>query len=115
MITTVERVSILETKVDDIRQDIKELHDCLDRTRDELMAELDKMHQEQKEDNRCLIRQLEGFHKENSRQHQELDTKILHLENFKIKWLTTIAVLGPIVAYIFAIIDWPSLLNNALK
>ena len=49
--TVPERVSVLETKVDnveekidDLKVDVKEMHDCLDKTRDELKADLDKMY-----------------------------------------------------------------------
>ena len=45
-----ERVGIVETrvehlneKVDDIKVDIKDMHDCLDQTRDRVLAQLDVM------------------------------------------------------------------------
>ena len=45
--TVPERVSVLETKVDnieekldDIKVDVKDMHDCLDRTRDEVLAHI---------------------------------------------------------------------------
>mgnify|MGYP007006648639 CR=1 FL=1 len=51
MATTVERVGVLETKVqhidekiDDIKVDIKDVHDCLDRTGDALKTQLSSMH-----------------------------------------------------------------------
>ena len=47
MATTVERLGIVETKVenlsekmDDLKSDVKEMHDCLDKTRDELKEQL---------------------------------------------------------------------------
>ena len=47
MSTTIERVSVLEVKVthvdqkiDELKVDVKEMHDCLDRTRDTVMDEL---------------------------------------------------------------------------
>jgi hypothetical protein len=53
MATVVERVGVLETKVqhidekiDDIKADIKEVHDCLDRTGDALKSQLALMHTE---------------------------------------------------------------------
>lgn len=51
MATTAERIGIVETKVenlseklDDIKGDVKEMHDCLDKTRDDLTAKLDEMY-----------------------------------------------------------------------
>ena len=51
MTTTVERLGIVETKVenlnekmDDLKVDVKDMHDCLDRTREDLTGQLDKMY-----------------------------------------------------------------------
>jgi hypothetical protein len=51
MTTTVERLGIVETKVenlsekiDHLKVDVREMHDCLDKTRDELKGELEKMY-----------------------------------------------------------------------
>lgn len=51
MATTVERLGIVETKVenlgeklDHLKIDVKEMHDCLDKTRDDLKGELEKMY-----------------------------------------------------------------------
>jgi hypothetical protein len=51
MATTTERLGIVETKVenlnekmDDLKVDVKEMHDCLDKTRDDLKGELQKMY-----------------------------------------------------------------------
>lgn len=51
MATTVERLGIVETKVtnldeklDDLKIDVKEMHDCLDKTRDGLNSQLEKMY-----------------------------------------------------------------------
>ena len=50
MATSQERIGVLETKVEGINEkidtlkiDVKEMHDCLDKTRDDLSAKLDKM------------------------------------------------------------------------
>jgi chromosome segregation ATPase len=74
MATTSERVSVLETKVqhidekvDDIKADIKEVHECLDRTGDELKSQLVLMHTE------------------SCNQHNELAGKIASLEKSKDK------------------------------
>lgn len=80
MATTAERLGIVETKVetldekiDDIKVDVKDLHDCLDRTGDELKAQLVQMH-----NSSCL-------------QHDQLAGKISELEKFKMKWSYMIA------------------------
>lgn len=51
MATTTERLGIVETKieninekVDELKVDVKDLHDCLDRTRDGLNEKLDVMY-----------------------------------------------------------------------
>ena len=51
MATTVERLGIVETKVtnldeklDDLKVDVKEMHDCLDKTRDGLTDQLKTMY-----------------------------------------------------------------------
>lgn len=77
MATQAERLGVVETKVEnldekisDIKVDIKEVHDCLDRTGDELKTQLSNMHQEN-----CL-------------QHDSLATKIQELERVKRKYTT---------------------------
>jgi hypothetical protein len=74
--TVPERVSILETKVDnieekidDLKVDVKDMHECLDRTRDSIMD------------------QLKVMHDANITQHGELAGKIKDLEQFKTKWI----------------------------
>jgi chromosome segregation ATPase len=74
MATVVERVGVLETKVqhidekiDDLKIDIKEVHDCLDRTGDTLKSQLQLMHDE------------------SCKQHNELSDKIADLEKSKDK------------------------------
>jgi hypothetical protein len=51
MATTVERIGVVETKVenlnekmDELKVDVKDMHDCLDRTREDLKGELEKMY-----------------------------------------------------------------------
>jgi chromosome segregation ATPase len=87
MATTAERLGIVETKVanldeklDEIKIDVKDMHDCLDKTRDSVMAKLDDMYGASCE------------------QHSQLANKITELERFKQKWIYMtaggIAVLG---------------------
>jgi hypothetical protein len=80
MATTVERLGIVETKVenlngklDDLKVDVKEMHDCLDKTRDSLIVKLDEMYSA------------------SCNQHSELATKISELEKWKQKWVYMIA------------------------
>lgn len=72
MATTVERLGVVETKVanldeklDEIKVDVKDMHDCLDKTRDSVMASCE--------------------------QHSQLAKKITELESFKQRWIYTIA------------------------
>lgn len=51
MATTVERIGVVETKVenlsdklDELKVDVKDMHDCLDKTRDGLTAKLEEMY-----------------------------------------------------------------------
>ena len=73
------RVDNLDTKLDDIKADVKEVHDCLHRTGEELKEHLDKT---------AKIRDL---------QHIDLAGKISELEKFKNKW--TYLVLGGIAVF----------------
>ena len=75
MATSQERIGVLETrvegineKIDTLKADVKEMHDCLDKTRDDLSAKLDKMYEASCE------------------QHADLNRKIERMEKFKDKW-----------------------------
>ncbi len=77
MATVVERVGVLETKVqhidekiDDLKVGVKDMHDCLDRTRDTLTDTLASMRNEA------------------TSQHNELAGKIKDLEKQKQKLMT---------------------------
>jgi uncharacterized coiled-coil protein SlyX len=77
-----ERVAVVEIKVEaineklsDIKADVKEMHDCLDQTRD-LLAE-----------------QLKVMSESSNNQHAELAAKIGDLEKIKNKY-TTYAMVG---------------------
>jgi hypothetical protein len=74
MATVAERVSVVEVqvanldeKLDDIKVDVKELHDCLDRTGDNLTKTLAEMREE------------------SCNQHNQLAGKIVELEKSKQK------------------------------
>jgi hypothetical protein len=84
MASAAERLGIVETKVvnldskmDELKVDVKDMHDCLDKTRDDLTAKLDEMYGAS-----CT-------------QHAELAKKIADMEKLKDKW--TYATMGGIV------------------
>lgn len=80
MATTAERLGIVETKVqnldeklDDLKLDVKEVHDCLDKTNDSLTNKLNEMY-----DASCA-------------QHSALAKEISALKSQRDKWVWTIA------------------------
>jgi hypothetical protein len=96
MATVVERVGVLEIKVqhvdekiDDIKVDIKDVHDCLDRTGDALKTQLSNMHDE------------------SCRQHNELASKIASMEKAKDKLM----LYGAIGAAFIAGAGWSGAIN----
>lgn len=109
-IPTQERVSVLETKVeaideklDNLKVDVKEMHDCLDRTRDQVNEKLDEMLDEYRTSRDKFYNHAEELHKIQTAQHHELADKIDDLEKFRTKWtyliLGGLAVLGWLSAY----------------
>ena len=87
MATTTERLGIVETKVenlneklDGLKEDVKDMHDCLDKTREGLTDKLNTMY-----DASCS-------------QHKSLAEEINALKSQRDKWLWTaagaIAVMG---------------------
>ncbi len=96
MATVVERVGVLEIKVqhidekmDDLKVDVKELHDCLDRTGDNLTKTLSDMRNEA------------------TSQHNELATKIAEMEKSKDKLM----LYGAIGAAFVAGAGWSGAIN----
>lgn len=80
MATTVERIGIVETKVenlsdkiDDLKVDVKDMHDCLDKTRDSLVEKLNEMYTASCD------------------QHAELAKKIGNLEQIRQKMMWMVA------------------------
>ncbi len=109
-IPTQERVSVLETKVesideklDDLKIDVKDMHDCLDRTRDQVNEKLDMMLLEHRNNREQFYTHANDLHKIQTAQHHELADKITDLEKFRAKWsyliLGGVAVIGWIAAY----------------
>ena len=80
MATTVERIGIVENKVenlseklDDLKVDVKEMHDCLDKTRNGLTDKLNEMY-----DASCS-------------QHSALAKEISSLKAQRDKWVWSVA------------------------
>ena len=91
--TVPERVSVLETKVDnieekldDIKVDVKDMHDCLDRTRDTVLAQLDVMTGEYRTNAQKYYEHADKLNAQQTAQHAELAGKITELEKVKSKW-----------------------------
>ena len=88
-----ERVSVLETKVEninekliDLKDDVKEMHDCLDQTRDTVLAQLDKMTDEYRTNAEKYYEHANHLNELQTAQHDELAGKIGELERVKSKW-----------------------------
>jgi SMC interacting uncharacterized protein involved in chromosome segregation len=96
MATVAERVGVLETKVnhvdekiDEIKVDIKDMHDCLDKTRD------------------TLANTLSSMRVEATSQHNELAAKIVEMEKSKDKLM----LYGAIGAAFIAGAGWSGAIN----
>jgi SMC interacting uncharacterized protein involved in chromosome segregation len=87
MATTVERVSILETKVDGI-------HDKMDNIQEDV-----------KTNHTDIKNQLKTMYEASCKQHAELNDKISDLEKFKNKWIYTIAGGVAVAAYMVGHLD----------
>jgi tetrahydromethanopterin S-methyltransferase subunit B len=99
--TMPERVAVVETKVDamivciesikdsqkDIRADVKDMHDCLDNTRELLSDKLEKMQEEYRRNSGKYFEHADKLHAEDQASHNALDKKIKDLESFKTKWV----------------------------
>jgi len=90
-----ERVGIVETKVehlnekmDELKVDVKDMHDCLDNTRDVVVAQLDKMTEEYRSNATKYYEHANHLNELQSAQHHELAGKISELEKIKNKYTT---------------------------
>ena len=91
--TLPERVSVLETKVEninekliDLKSDVRDMHDCLDNTRNTVLAQLDKMTDEYRANAEKYYEHANHLNELQSAQHNELAGKIGELERVKSKW-----------------------------
>ena len=95
-----ERVAIVETrvehlneKVDDIKVDIKDMHDCLDNTRDTVVAQLHLLTDEYRTNATKYYEHANHLNQIQTAQHEELAGKIGELEKFKQKWMMYVMAL----------------------
>jgi chromosome segregation ATPase len=100
MSTLPERVAVVETKVDamivciesikdsqkDIRSDVKDMHDCLDNTRELLADKLEKMQEEYRANSNKFFEHAEKLHAEDIATDEKLAGKIAELEKVKSKF-----------------------------
>jgi chromosome segregation ATPase len=88
-----ERVSVLETKVEnineklsDIKTDVKEMHDCLDNTRNLLSDKLKEMQEEYRANSSKYFEHADKLHSEDVETHKLLGSRISELEKVKNKY-----------------------------
>jgi uncharacterized coiled-coil protein SlyX len=112
MASQAERISIVETKVshideklDDIKSDVKEMHDCLDKTRDGVNERLDKMLDEYRINRDKFYSHADSLHSEEKGKHKVLLEKIEELEKFKNKWTYTFLGAAAVVGWVTGHID----------
>lgn len=114
-----ERLSVVETKVqhidekiDDLKKDVADMHDCLDKTRDGLNERLDQMLEEYRINRDKFYEHANKLHDDEKAEHKSLSAKIESLEEFKNKWvymiLGGVAVLGWVSGHIDKIIKFLS-------
>jgi hypothetical protein len=111
MPTQAERLSVVETKVhhvdeklDELKTDVKDMHDCLDNTRDLLAGKLEKMQEEYRANSGKFFEHSDKLHAEDVESHKKLSNRIGELEQLKNKWMYTVlggaAVLGWVTGHI---------------
>ena len=95
-----ERVGIVETKIENINEklielktDVKDMHDCIDQTRDTVVAQLHLMTDEYRTNAANYYKHADKLNEQQSAQHAELAGKIGELEKFKQKWMMYVMIL----------------------
>ena len=97
--TLPERVAVVETKINamidciesikesqkDIRSDVKDVHDCLDNTREMLADKLEKMQEEYRANSVKYFEHAEKLHAADGVIHDKMDTRLDDLEKAKSK------------------------------
>jgi hypothetical protein len=97
--TMPERVAVVETKVDamivcidGIKSDVRDMHDCLDRTREGLMDQLAKMQDEYRSNSTKYFEHANKLHEEDIATDKKLAEKIEVLEKLKNKYTLYVMV-----------------------
>ena len=74
MATAAERISVVETKVenlneklDDLKIDVKDMHDCLDNTREGLTLKLDQMYEASCSQHEALAKEISNIKSQRDR------------------------------------------------
>jgi uncharacterized coiled-coil protein SlyX len=95
-----ERVAIveikivnIEEKIDALKTDVKEMHDCLDNTRDLLADKLEKMQEEYRANSGKFFEHADKLHAEDIVTHNKLADRIGELEKVKNKYTTYAMIL----------------------
>jgi uncharacterized protein YPO0396 len=90
-----ERVAVVEIKVNnieeklvDLKSDVKEMHDCLDQTRDLLSDKLESMQAEYRVNSGRYFEHADKLHAEDVETHSKLGKRIDELEKVKNKYTT---------------------------
>ena len=98
--TLPERVAVVETQINamidciesikesqkDIRSDVKDMHDCLDNTREMLADKLEKMQDEYRVNSVKYFEHAEKLHAADGVIHDVMDERLDKLEKLKNKW-----------------------------
>jgi len=114
MATVAERVGVLETKVqhvdgkiDELKVDVKDMHDCLDQTRDQVLKQLGAMTDEYRSNAAKYYDHADKLNAQQSAQHKELAAKISEIEKSKDKLM----LYGAIGAAFIAGAGWTGAIN----
>lgn len=100
MATLPERVAVVETKINamidciesikesqkDIRNDVKDVHDCLDNTREMLADKLEKIQDEYRANSVKYFEHAEKLHAADGVIHDAMDNRLHSLEKLKNKY-----------------------------
>ena len=94
-----ERVSVLETQVEnisekliDLKSDVKDMHDCLDQTRELLADKLEKMQEEYRVNSIKYFEHSEKLHAADGVVHDKMDNRLSDLEKTKNKYTMYVMV-----------------------
>lgn len=93
----IERIGILETKVENLEDKIDDLKTTV------------------KENDTELKDQLKTMYEASCTQHAQLSKDIAGIKKIHDNALLIAAVLGPIITFVATLVDWHQVFNNAIK